>query len=269
MVYMCDICKKHGNGNKWYFNPKNYSREMGEVRKEYLERLAGRTLGEWMIGGYENIESLKRAPLIGKLLTNMVDKNLGKAMGGQVIPLDDALKVLELCDNPALLPCECRKMVGREGYYCMNMGLLPELYKKANPDEYVEELSVNKAKRLVSEWDTRGFYHLILWTRVPYVTTICNCTIPICTAYKGRHFLGLKTNMIKGEYIANVNQSKCNGCKICLIRCPFGAVRFNLNNEKAFIDINRCFGCGLCETGCTQEAIKLIDRKLTPAKNLW
>jgi len=43
---MCEICKKHGNGKKWYFNPKNYSREMGEARKEFLEKIAGKHFEE-------------------------------------------------------------------------------------------------------------------------------------------------------------------------------------------------------------------------------
>ncbi len=266
---MCDICKKHGDGDKWYFNPKNYSKEMGEARSEYLEKLAGRTLSEWMISGYETGERIKNIPLLGKLLAHAGDKNLGKTMGGQIIPLDDLIKVVELCENPALLPCECRMMVGKEKYCCLNMGLLPELYEKANPDEYIEEVSVNKAKRIMTEWDNDGFYHLLLWTRLPYVTTVCNCTTPICTAYKGRRYMGLKSNMIKGEYIARINPTLCNGCKTCLTRCPFGAVHFNLEDQNAFVDITNCFGCGICKSGCKQNAVELVDRKLTPAMNLW
>lgn len=266
---MCDICNKHGDGNKWYFNPKNYSREMGEARKEYLEKLAGASFGEWIIDDFEIVERFKNVPLLGKLAMNLGKKYSGHYHGGQIIPLNDLLKVVELCENPAILPCECREIVGQEGYQCLNMGLLPELYKKANPDIYIEELSVNKTKKVVSKWNKEGLYHLILWTKVPYVTTVCNCTAPICTAYKGRRFLGFKNNLIKGEYVCNVDESQCDGCKICLTRCPFGAILFDLDRKKAFVDINTCFGCGLCEAECKQKAIKLIDRKLTPAKNLW
>ena len=38
---MCEFCKKHaGDKKKWYFNPKNYSKEMGEARIEILEKIA-------------------------------------------------------------------------------------------------------------------------------------------------------------------------------------------------------------------------------------
>jgi len=266
---MCDICKKHGDGDKWYFNPKNYSKEMGEARKEFLEKIAGKHYEEWIIGGFETIEWLKKIPVLNKLSINLGEKYEEKMHGGQIIPLDDAIKVLELCENPALIPCACRGIYGKEEYSCLNFGLIPELYEKANPDDSIEELSVNKARRLLSKWNEKGMYHLILWSKAPYVTTICNCTTAYCTGYKERETVGTKTTLLKSEYVAKVNEGQCTGCKICLTKCPFGALRFNLDDEKAFIDIRKCFGCGVCKTGCKYHAINLVERRLTPAKNIW
>ncbi len=266
---MCEICKKHGDGDKWYFNPKNYSREMGEARLEFLEKIAGKHYEEWIIGGFETLERFKGIPILNKLALNLGEKYEEKMHGGQIIPLEDALKVLELCENPAILPCACRRIVGREKYCCMNFGLIPELYEKANQDDYIEELTLNKAKKLLLNWNKEGMYHLILWSKAPYTTTLCNCTTMHCTGYKERESVGSKTTLMKGEYVARVNEESCNGCKSCLIRCPFGSMRFNLDDEKAFVDIRKCFGCGLCKTGCKQNAIELHERKLTPAKNLW
>lgn len=266
---MCEICKKHGNGKKWYFNPKNYSREMGEARLEFLEKIAGVSYREWLINGCETVENISKIPLLSKLITNLGDEYEGRLHGGQIVPLDDVLKVIELCENPALLPCVCQEFVGKEKYYCINMGLVPELYKKANPDAYMEELSANKTKRLVSNWNKGGYYHQIIWSNVPYVTTVCNCTNPVCANYKARFSLGSKNTMLKGEYIARVDDKLCNGCQICLTRCQFGAMSFNVEDKKVVINIKRCFGCGLCKTECKENAIELIERKLTPAKNLW
>ncbi|MHC1585602.1 MAG: 4Fe-4S dicluster domain-containing protein [Candidatus Syntropharchaeia archaeon] len=267
---MCEICKKHGNGNKWYFNPKNYSKEMGEARKELLEKIASsRHFERWMIHDFENIEKLKNIPILNKIALNLGERYLKKTHGGQIILLNDAIKVLELCENPVVLPCTCRQIAGKEKYCCLNFGLLPELYKKANPDEYMEEISVNKAKKLLQKWNGEGLYHVILWNEAPYVTTICSCTAAYCVAYRGRFVSRLKNVMLKGEYIARVDEIKCVGCKKCLTRCQFGAISFNVDEEKAFIDIRKCFGCGLCATVCPNNAIELVERKLTPAKNLW
>ena len=266
---MCEFCKKHGGGNKWYFNPKNYSKEMGEARKEFLEKIAGKDFGKMMISDCETVEQLKNIPILSKLALNVGEKYLEKTVGGQIIPVNDTLEVLELCENPAILPCECRRITGEEKYCCLHFGLIPELYKKANPGEYMEEISVNKAKRLLQEWDKEGLFHVILWGKAPYVISICNCTAAYCVAYKGRFVSGLKNSMLKGEYIARVSKEKCQGCKNCLTRCQFGAIFFNVDHGNAFIDIRKCVGCGLCVTECPNNAIQVIERKFTPAKNLW
>ena len=268
---MCEFCKKHaGKKDTWYFNPKNYSKEMGEARIELLEKIArDKRYERWVISSFETLAHLNNIPLVNKLVKNAEEMYLKKTEGGQIIPLDDALKVLELCENPAILPCTCRQIAGEERYCCLNFGLIPELYKKANPDEYMEELSLSKAKRLLREWNQEGLYHVILWGRVPYVTSICSCTAATCIAYKGRFDLGLTNSMLKGEYVARVNEEKCQGCKNCLTRCQFGAIAFNVDYGKAFINIRKCTGCGLCMMGCSNDALQLIMRQYTPAKNLW
>ena len=268
---MCEFCKKHaGDKNKWYFNPKNYSKEMGEARIELLEKIArDRGYERWVISGFGTIEQLKNIPLLNKITKNVGERYFKKTEGGQIIPLNDAVKVLELCENPALLPCTCRQIAGEEKYCCLNFGLIPELYKKANPDAYIEELSVTKATRLLREWDKEGLYHVILWGKVPYVTSVCNCSSAYCLAHKGRFALGMNNSMLKGEYVARVSEEKCEGCKQCFMRCQFGAFTFNVDHGKAFIDLRKCVGCGLCITECPNNAIQMIERKLTPARNLW
>jgi ferredoxin len=267
---MCEFCKKHAGGkDKWYFNPKNYSKEMGEARIELLEKVAGVYFEEMLVSDAEVLGRFKKIPILNKLLKNLGRKHFIEIHGGQLIPLKDALNVLDLCGNPAVLPCECRRVAGMEKYCCLNFGLIPELYKKANPDDYIEEISINKAKMLLKDWDAKGLSHLIIWYKAPYVASICNCSNSYCFAYKAAQVHGLENILLRGEYVAKVNQKLCCGCKNCLTRCPFDAISFNVDAEKAFVDIKKCFGCGLCETGCQKEAITLIDRKLTPAKNLW
>jgi ferredoxin len=39
---------------------------------------------------------------------------------------------------------------------------------------------------------------------------------------------------------------------------------------KAVIDPARCFGCGICRSMCSSEAIRLLDRSEVPeAAGLW
>jgi NAD-dependent dihydropyrimidine dehydrogenase PreA subunit len=43
-----------------------------------------------------------------------------------------------------------------------------------------------------------------------------------------------------------------------------------VTTEKTNIDQFKCFGCGLCETGCPTEAIELLEREKMPGlKEEW
>jgi ferredoxin len=70
--------------------------------------------------------------------------------------------------------------------------------------------------------------------------------------------------------VAKVDYDECNGCGVCVQRCQFGAIKFEVTQEKTNIDQMRCFGCGLCETGCPSGAIDLVDRESLPGlREMW
>ncbi|NVM04334.1 MAG: 4Fe-4S binding protein [Candidatus Helarchaeota archaeon] len=70
--------------------------------------------------------------------------------------------------------------------------------------------------------------------------------------------------------MSEINPSKCNGCKKCMTRCQFGAIKFSPAMEKCYISGFWCFGCGLCETTCPQNAIALRLRGQIPGlADIW
>ena len=53
-----------------------------------------------------------------------------------------------------------------------------------------------------------------------------------------------------------VDGDLCNGCGTCADeRCPVGAIK--VVEDKASVDLERCIGCGLCVSGCPNEALRL------------
>jgi Fe-S-cluster-containing dehydrogenase component len=51
--------------------------------------------------------------------------------------------------------------------------------------------------------------------------------------------------------------------------CPFGALSANGRGPVA-LDITKCWGCGICRTGCTTGALSLTDRRSVPeVATLW
>ncbi len=66
--------------------------------------------------------------------------------------------------------------------------------------------------------------------------------------------------MVRGEVelealIAEVDQDKCTGCKLCETICEFNAPK--MIEKKASISEKLCVGCGVCVGACPADAIKI------------
>lgn len=58
----------------------------------------------------------------------------------------------------------------------------------------------------------------------------------------------------KGKDVRTVCQTGCIGCMICVKQCEFDAV--HVENNLAYIDPNKCTGCGKCAEKCPQKIIR-------------
>jgi NAD-dependent dihydropyrimidine dehydrogenase PreA subunit len=274
---MCWLCDQFGdpeNGNGvWYLNPRNYARNMYKLRAP----------GEGFKGADAGLETGARSgPGIGDLL-NAVENNdrveydritaimQERGQGSQVVPLEDADRVLELCSPIGLIACICRKGIraiderNEHEYTCMGMGVgmfkwerWPERYKGG-----VQFVNLEEAKEWNHEMDKRGFVHILMLFGAPFIGGFCQCDYPDCGALRNAVDFGIGT--LKSHYVAMVDYDKCNGCGICAQRCQWGALKFEVTSEKANIDLFKCYGCGLCQTGCPRGAIRLVERKDVPA----
>jgi len=281
MCYLCDMWgdPKYGGG-LWYLNPKNYARHMYTLRlpgERPMDRMptdtdAYRDHGQvpMMVdamerGDEEEFERLKQE----------VDQGRSESTSaGQIVPLEDAYKIVEICSPIALMYCSCRlAQLGREErneseYTCMGMGVgmlkwerWPERYRGG-----VKFLNIEEAKEWLRKMNKRGFVHYLMNQGSPYVGGFCQCDYPGCNAITrvldfgsvGR-FAGIGTR--KAHYVAEVDYDECNSCGICAARCQFGALKFEVTSGKPNIDQFKCWGCGLCNTGCPRGAIRLLTRK--------
>ena len=62
---------------------------------------------------------------------------------------------------------------------------------------------------------------------------------------------GRKINMI-----AEIDETKCTGCGVCVDRCPMDVIRIGAKSDKAVIKYSEdCTGCFECELTCPYDAI--------------
>jgi len=274
---VCIFCEQYGDpeyGNGlWYLNPKNYARNMYKLR-EPNQGFQGRAAGPESLTPSHGLKELIRLSDEGNFEEfNKVHKaHLARGAGSQVVPLEDADRVLELSSPIGLIACICRKHYlakderNEHEYTCMGMGVgmlkwerWPERYKGG-----VKFLNTEEAIEWNHAMDDRGFVHILMLFGAPYIGGFCQCDYPTCDAI--RHAVDYNTGgVIKGHYVAVVDYNKCNGCGICAQRCQWGALKFQTTKGKANIDVFKCYGCGLCHTACPRQAIELVDRNSVPA----
>jgi heterodisulfide reductase subunit A len=65
----------------------------------------------------------------------------------------------------------------------------------------------------------------------------------------------LSWHIEKEPLVAEVNRDKCNGCRVCITVCPYGAVE--ITDGKARVNEALCEGCGACVASCPVGAIQL------------
>jgi len=66
--------------------------------------------------------------------------------------------------------------------------------------------------------------------------------------------------------IAYVNRDRCTGCGACVEACPAGAVR--LVDGKADIDATMCRGCEACVDACPERAIATVSEPVAAESRL-
>ncbi len=61
---------------------------------------------------------------------------------------------------------------------------------------------------------------------------------------------------LKNVVTLELDQEKCNGCRMCTIVCPHAV--FAMENKRAVIqNKNLCMECGACEKNCPENAISV------------
>jgi ferredoxin len=282
---MCEFCHKHGEGEKWYLQTKNYSEDLlNDLRRRRFVENLGPELKALMKED-EKFEQLQKMPaFVRAVLTPYISNRRKKTHFGQVVPIEDIENIFGFVNHVVRLACACRSVhLGSDKErYCYGVSLSPQggIYRKTvkeidpnyldGPDTPKHEvLTKEEALDYFRQYEKEGLCHTV-WTFItPFIGGICNCDRSDCNAMQANLHYGVPV-MFRAEYVAEANPELCNGCRQCMRVCQFGAIGYSAANKKIVIDIRRCYGCGICRASCTKNAIKLHQRSSVPAAaNIW
>ena len=261
---MCEFCTKHGEGKKWYEIMEHYS-------KELLNDLDRQAYIEGFVPGIRNnaknnlakMEWVKRkTPIAHRFIRKMVTANLKKYHFGQVVPIEDAEKIVEMVQSITRIACICRSVTtGRnDARYCLLLGMDPTGLCEDWPElkAGLEVLTPSDARRTLRTFDEQGLVHSIWTFKTPFIGAICNCDRD-CLAYRFQISSDLVDIMFRSEYTAHIEMELCVGCRNCMRLCQFGAIEYSTIDAKCHINPHKCYGCGVCRSVCKKQAIKLSD----------
>ncbi|HUL00662.1 MAG TPA: 4Fe-4S dicluster-binding protein [Nitrospirota bacterium] len=268
---MCEFCTKHGEGKIWYQNASNYAADLLSDlrRRKYIENFLTTAFGEGFqtIGRLETI--YKKKGRLPQAVSNALISKAKDEHFGQVLPIDEINNIVSKAATIVRLPCACRwNMEKKEDRCCYAISYGPESWynsidmsyfgKVAN--EGLEPISADKAIDQMKAMEIGGAIHTIWTMMTPFIGAICNCLPDGCLAMRTLSLIKVET-MERGEYVAKVDETRCNGCGLCGIRCHFKAITSDFNGRtQAHIARHKCFGCGLCRNVCNTGAISLIMR---------
>lgn len=180
--------------------------------------------------------------------------------GIEVYPYDVLSEYVQKAEHIAVSQCYCRhhgELVDdpceKPKEVCMSFGPGAKFVAERGFGRLV---SKEEAKKILDISEEAGLIHCSSNT-TEHIDFICNCCECHCGIVKS-----LKEQMRSfgspSNYIMTVDEQNCNGCELCVDRCPMDAIEM----KDAVVELSKeqCVGCGLCVSACHMDALRMVVR---------
>lgn len=210
-----------------------------------------------------------------KAIVSIEDEIPRQDLGTRVIPYSRARDiVLNASPDIVISQCGCKQLNHIKGVSCkvaappymtcMLIGKpLTDFHLDHNPDT-TQRVTKEEALKLLESFHKAGLVHTAWFKDCinDQFYVICNCC-PCCCLGFAMQKLGI-SQLTSSGYVAEVNTDVCKGCKTAADCCPFGAIK--IVDGKSLVIWEKCNGCGICISRCPNHAreLKLDERKGLP-----
>ena len=223
-----------------------------------------------VLGSLRELDKIRGTPLmrVARPVLTHVQK---RDHYGQVVPIEDVEKIFESVKGAVRLACVCRRVTtgNMNARYCYGLTLDQQLMDALDDSFDLEILTREEALASIRKLDKEGLVHSVWTFKTPFIGGLCNCDQD-CIAYRITHARQDYPIVFRGEWVAGVSTEACNGCRLCMRQCQYGAIRYSSNHKKVTIDPTACYGCGVCRAVCKKDAISLAPRQgVKEAAKIW
>ncbi len=200
----------------------------------------------------------------------------------QIQPWEDARAIIDTVETLALAPCSCRKRVSGGGMTCkrtkaqvclnFDKAAIGVIYKHGR------EITKEEAMQVIRQANRDGLVHSMEHFQTVRPFLLCACCDCCCHHWAPRLSVGWKPEyrFKKSRWEVEIAQGTCDGCidvkegPKCISICQFNAIEMRemdhykespmpepwlIQNVKAFVDTELCWGCLSCVLVCPSHAI--------------
>jgi electron transport complex protein RnfB len=173
-----------------------------------------------------------------------------------VLPYDDVRAILASATSFRLEDCVCRVQQDELGTRRCDFPVQTCLwFSFAESAEREGAISHEQALAALDDAERVGLVHTVsnVASGVGYVCNCCGCC---CGLLRGITDWGIERSVAQANYRAEIDPGTCTACGVCEQRCQVRAITA-LDDGTRVVARERCIGCGLCVTGCSDEAARL------------
>ena len=203
----------------------------------------------------------------------------------QMQPWEDARAIIDAMDMIALAPCSCRKRVSGGGMTCkrtkaqvclnFNKAAIGVIYKHGR------EITKSEALQVIRQANRDGLAHSMEHYQTVTPNLLCACCDCCCHHWGPTLQAGWQPSyrFRKSRWEVDISQGACDACidvkegPKCITICQFNAIDMRemehfkespmpepwvIQNVKAFVDAEKCWGCLSCVLVCPVNAITAV-----------
>ena len=229
-----------------------YEEQLGRMDKEFAQRFE-----DYFKQGFGKITHTE--PSIFKVIP--VNQSLDTEL--EIHSYEKAENLLESSQSWGVRDCICKEQQELLGDPCSYPKTVCIVFAQNTENAFAESdltkaITKEEALKLLKDSEEAGLVHCSSNVMKGH-NYICNCCTCCCGVLRGIHEYDNPRDLIKTDFLIQVDADLCTGCGTCVDRCQLGAL--SVPEDTSVVDEKRCIGCGVCAMVCPEGALELIRKE--------